>query len=33
MEMYGYCVYQIFMAITKTELSFFTNKMINVSAL
>lgn len=33
MEMHGYCVYQIFMAITKTELSFFTNKMINVSAL
>ena len=33
MEMHGFCLYLIFMAITKTELSFFTNKMINVSAL
>ena len=33
MEGHVYCVYLIFMAITKTELSFFTNKMIYVSAL
>ena len=33
MEVHGYCVYLIFMAITKTELSFFANKMINVAAL